>query len=190
MRGAGRGESTAGAGGDRAARFAERMQNMPPEQRERMLERMRQRGFDPTSTAAGGAGASPSTQPTANRPRTAAAPAPPSRPAGATTIDALFGPLPRVESAGRVWLYVNQQLQPLRVRLGISDGQNTELIEGDLQPSAEVVTNVSTGTETRPPATNAFPFGQPGRAGGFPGGGFPAGGGTRTNGGGRGGGAR
>ncbi len=73
----------------------------------------------------------------------------------------------------------------MRLRLGISDGQNTELIEGDLQQGAEVVTNVALGNETRPAATG-FPFGQPGR-GGFPGsGGFggPGGGGNRGGGGG------
>ena len=79
---------------------------------------------------------------------------------GATTIDALFGPLPTVESAGRVWLYVDKQLKPVRVRLGITDGQATELIEGDASRKAiELVTNVTTGTETtRPAATGGFPF--------------------------------
>ena len=105
--------------------------------------------------------------------------------AAATTIDALFGPLPRVETTGRAWLYADKQLKPVRLRLGISDGQNTELIEGDLQQGAEVVTNIALGNDTRPAATN-FPFGQPGR-GGFPGnGGFggPGGGGNRGGGGG------
>jgi hypothetical protein len=93
--------------------------------------------------------------------------------------------LPRVESTGRAWLYVDKQLKPVRLRLGIADGQNTELIEGDLQQGNEVVTNIALGNETRPAATN-FPFGQPGR-GGFPGGGGfggPGGGGNRGGGGG------
>ena len=34
------------------------------------------------------------------------------------------------------------------MRLGISDGQTTELIEGDLQPDTAVVTNITNGTET------------------------------------------
>lgn len=74
----------------------------------------------------------------------------------------------------------------MRLRLGISDGQNTELIEGDLKEGSEVVTNVViAGQSTRPAATAAFPgFGQPQR-GGFPGGGFPGGGGGGARGGGR-----
>jgi len=65
---------------------------------------------------------------------------------------------------------VDKRIKPVQLRLGISDGQATELIEGDLEPGTEVVTNVTTGTETRPTPQGAFPFlGQPGR-GGFPGG--------------------
>src|SRR5262249_11774979 len=120
----------------------------------------------------------------------AAAPAVAARQNGATTIDALFGPLPRVESNGRAWLYVDKQLKPVRLRLGISDGQSTELIEGDLQQGQEVVTNIALANETRPAATNFPPFGQPGRGGFGPGGGFggPGGGGRGPGGGGGGGG--
>ncbi len=71
--------------------------------------------------------------------------------AQATTIDALFGPLPAVETAGRVWVYENGGLRPVPVRLGITDGQGTELLAGDLSEGAEVVTVVNTGTtEARP----------------------------------------
>jgi hypothetical protein len=171
-------------------RYAARLQNMTPEERTQRLQRMRERGFDPT--AAGGRGAAPNGGTNAGtdgppRGRGAApaksSPAPASassRAGGATTIDALFGPLPRVESTGRAWLYVEKQLKPVRLRVGISDGQNTELIEGDLQQGTELVTNVALATTTtRPPATN-FPFGQPGRGpGGFPGGGGFGGGGNR-----------
>ena len=106
---------------------------------------------------------------------------------GATNIDALFAPLPSVETAGRVWLYVNNQLKPVRVRIGISDGQASELIEGDVPEGTEVVTNVITGAETRPAAAaGGFPLlGQQPR-GGFPQGGFPQGGGGNPGGGGRG----
>jgi hypothetical protein len=101
----------------------------------------------------------------------------------ATTIDALFGPLPIVESTGRVWLHINSQLKPVRVRLGISDGQFTELIEGELEPGVELVTNVNTGEDVRPSAVGGFPFGQPNRGGGaFPGRGGGGGGGGRGGG--------
>jgi hypothetical protein len=88
---------------------------------------------------------------------------------GATTFDGLFAPLAPVEAVGRVWLYVDNQLEPVRVRVGVSDGQNSELIEGDLQEGTEVVTNVLTGGETRPAAGGAGAF--PGLGRGFPGGG-------------------
>jgi hypothetical protein len=40
------------------------------------------------------------------------------------------------------------------VRLGISDGQRTELIAGDVSEGVEVVTAVTTGeSTTRPPAS-------------------------------------
>ena len=91
-----------------------------------------------------------------------------------------------METTGRVWVHADNQLKPVRVRLGISDGQNTALIEGDVQQGAALVTNVNTGTETTRPAMQAFPpFVQPqGGRGGFGGGSF-GGGGNRGGGGGR-----
>ena len=68
-----------------------------------------------------------------------------------------------------MWVYADNQLKPLRVRLGITDGQSTELLEGEaMHEGMELVTNVTTGNETvRPATTNAFPgFGQPQRFGG------------------------
>jgi hypothetical protein len=171
---------------------------MTPEERTQRLQRMQERGFDPNARGSqGGRGAAPSAANGGGSQRGRGAPSDvPSKAVaaatknGATTIDALFAPLPRAESNGRVWLYSDKQLKPLRLRLGISDGQSTELIEGDLQQGAEVVTNFALGNETRPAATN-FPFGQPGR-GQFPGGGGfggPGGGGRGGGGGGRGGGS-
>jgi HlyD family secretion protein len=188
MPGADRGtaESAADGRGGRG-RLAERLQNMSPEQREQLLKRMRDRGFDPAaagdSTGRGGRpaggrsgngrGGGPS--PAAGLPAAA-------RASGATTIDALFGPLPVVETTGRVWRYTDKQLEPQRVRLGVTDGQATELIDGNVAEGDLLVTNISVGSDTRPAATGGFPFGQPGR-GQFPGGGFP-GGGNRGGGGG------
>jgi HlyD family secretion protein len=188
-RGGGSGRGGSGGGGGRGGGdSASRTQNLSPEERDQRLQRMRDRGFDPTAGGNGaapqrGRGAAPAGAP-AGAPTAAAA----ARANGATTIDALFGPLPRVESTGRAWLYADKQLKPVRLRLGISDGQNTELIEGDLQQGTDVVTNVALGNETRPAATN-FPFGQPNR-GGFGPGGFGGGpGGRGGGGGGRGGGS-
>ena len=95
----------------------------------------------------------------------------------AETIDALFAPLPVVESRGRAWLYIDKQLKPVNLRLGISDGTNTEVIGGELPETAEVVIGVTGlgATRTGPtPGGTGNPF-QPGR-GGF-GGGPPGGGG-------------
>jgi HlyD family secretion protein len=79
---------------------------------------------------------------------------------GAKTVDALFGPLDIAETDGRVWVHENGQLKPVAVRLGVSDGQNTELLAGDLPAGAAVVTNVITGAEasTRPNAAGSGLF--------------------------------
>lgn len=149
-----------------------RLEGLSPEERDQMIRRMRARGGDPSVPRnAGGRGRGNAQAP--NTPQLAA------RANGATTIDALFGPLARVETAGRVWLHVDNQLKPVGVRLGISDGQNTELIEGDLQQGTALVTNVNTGAETTRPAMQTFPpFVQPqGGRGGFGGGGTRGGGG-------------
>ncbi len=62
----------------------------------------------------------------------------------------LFGPLPQVETRGRAWLWVNKQLKSVPLRLGISDGTYTEVIDsGGLDASAEVVVNLITGLEPR-----------------------------------------
>ena len=103
---------------------------------------------------------------------------------GATTIDSLFGPLPVVESRGTAWQYENKQLKAIRLRLGVSDGTFTEVLnESDVPANAEVVTSMTTGLEQRNQNQNQGnnPLmgpqrGQPGR-GGPGGGGFGGGGG-------------
>src|SRR5450756_2379225 len=61
-----------------------------------------------------------------------------------------FGPLPARISTGRAWLWLagQKQLKAVRLRLGITDGQYTELLEGDLQAGADLVTAVTLGTES------------------------------------------
>jgi hypothetical protein len=159
------------------------MASMTPEERERFIERMRARGFTPpaggqmtdTPMRAGG-GQGPRQQGKA-APATRAAAAPATA-ANATTFDALFGPLTQTETFGQVWLNADGKLQRVRLRLGISDGQQTELIQamdGELKDGTDVVTNVITGSvrQTTTPAGGAFP----GLGGGRQGGGFPRGGG-------------
>lgn len=192
------GQAAGATGNDRRGRFAERMQNMSPDEREAAMARMRERGIDPSNPPSfgrggfgGGQGApggpgrvgrgaqATDVQGTANGGRRGASqpPAANDTTGGATTIDALFAPLPRTETFGRAWVYLENKLQPLRLRLGITDGQTTELIEGDVKDGQEVVTNVVIAGQTTRPATTAFPgFGGPGGRQGFPGGGFQGGG--------------
>jgi HlyD family secretion protein len=183
-----------GAGGGRrggSGNFAERLANMTPEDRERFMEQMRARGVtlpaDGQNVAApqGGRGQGARAQ---NQAQTAKPAGAPSRAqGGATTFDALFGPLPPTESFGQVWLHQEGKLQRLRLRLGITDGQQTELIQamdGELREGTDVVSNVTIGAVRQaatPPPTNAFPGLDGGRRG-FGGGGFPGGGGGRGGG--------
>jgi HlyD family secretion protein len=98
---------------------------------------------------------------------------------GATTIDALFGPLPQVESRGRAWLFLDKKLKPINLRLGVSDGTFTEVLSGELEQGQEVVTSMVTGLEPKgntPGGNNANnPLMGPQRGG--PGGRGPGGGG-------------
>ena len=97
-----------------------------PRSRQQFIARMKERGGDTSAfEAATHAGAR-----RAKRRRSAAQ---------AQTIDALFAPLPVVESRGRAWLFIDKQLKPVTLRLGISDGTYTELLSDELQENTEVV---------------------------------------------------
>jgi len=91
----------------------------------------------------------------------------------ADTIDALFAPLPPVESRGRVWTFTDKQLKPVDVHLGITDGTFTELLDAaSLSADAQVVTGM-TGLTPRAqaaPAAAGNPFQQQGGRGGGRGG--------------------
>jgi len=146
---------------EQQARFNERMQSLSPEERARAMERFAGRG--------GNAGRGSQQLPN----RTIAGSG------NAESIDALFAPLQFPETRGRVWLRVNGQLQAVPVRLGITDGTNTELIQdasAALQIGQEVVTAVNIGTAAQSAAGRSplMPGGMGGRGGGpmpMPGGG-------------------
>ena len=133
---------------ERRRRMEERMAQMTPEEREQFQARMRERQAQGGSGAGqgqpgqqGGARAAQPQQQQNQSKLTAS---------NASTIDSLFGPLPSVETRGRVWLYINKQLKPINLRLGISDGTWTEVLDpNELQPGTEVVTNVATGMESQ-----------------------------------------
>ncbi len=97
---------------------------------------------------------------------------------GATTIDSLFAPIQVQETRGTAWQYENKQLKMLRLRLGVSDGTFTEIVnESEVPPTAEVVTSMTTGLEQRNTNQNQQnnPLMGPQRGG--PGGRGPGGGG-------------
>jgi HlyD family secretion protein len=133
--GGGQGEHRSGGGGGRGgfdpARMMDRFKSMSPDEQQQFIARLRDRGQD---TSAFEKELKKSAPPVKSKYG-----APPS----AQTIDALFAPLPTVESRGRAWLFMDRQLKPVNLRLGISDGTNTELLSSELQPNLEVVTSVT-----------------------------------------------
>ena len=146
-----------GGGGRGGAAMLERFKSMTPEAQQQFLARMKERGGDTSAFEA-------ARPPAAKAARSSAAPA------QAQTIDALFAPLPVVESRGRAWLYIDNQLKPVMLRLGISDGTHTELIAEELQETAEVVTAVTgltpaRGTPTQGGSGNPLMPGRGGRGG-------------------------
>jgi hypothetical protein len=178
-----------------------RMAAMSPEERkafeERRAARMAQGGGQGAPGQGGGRGGAGMGQNAQNAPNggaqgrrdisrgmTASITAGPTHKSGATTIDALFGPLPEVETRGRAWLYIDKKLKPINLRLGVSDGTFTEVLSGELQQGQEVVTSMVTGLEPKSatPAGGANannPLMGPQRGGGGGGGRGPGGGGGR-----------
>ena len=162
-RGAGRGRGDFNFGGgpgdpEQRRQLQERMQNMSPEEREAMIRQFGGRGGN--RSGRGGPGGAPSRRAATDQEATV-----PATERGATTIDALFGPLPPTESTGRLWVYDGVELTAARVRLGITDGSFTELLSGSVKVGAELVTGVITSNEGPSqsrggPAANPFmPFG-------------------------------
>jgi hypothetical protein len=136
----------------------ERFKTMSADEQKQFIARMKERGGDTAAFEAAMSDAS------AKKPSTA-------QQGQATTIDALFAPLPQVESRGRAWLFIDRELKPVNLRLGISDGTYTEVLSTELPDTAEVVTGVTglTPTRTTPQPTgsgNPFTPGRGGRPGG------------------------
>ncbi len=131
-----------GGGGGRGfdpARMMERFKGMSPDDQKAFIARMKDRGQD-TSLFEKELPAAAKTPAKGKGAVTAQ---------GAQTIDALFAPLASVESRGRAWLFMDHQLKPVNLRLGITDGTNTELLSGELQQNMEVVTGVTGLSPTR-----------------------------------------
>ncbi|MFM8535572.1 MAG: efflux RND transporter periplasmic adaptor subunit [Acidimicrobiia bacterium] len=148
--GGGGGRGGAGGGPEFQARMLERFKTMSGDEQQQLLARMKERGGDTSAFDA-------ALTPAATRERAPQA----------QTIDALFAPLPVVESRGRAWLSINGQLKAVNLRLGVSDGTYTEVISAqELPETAEVVTGVTGLAPTRalPQQQQGNPF-APGRGG-------------------------
>lgn len=163
--GGGGGFGGGGGGGapdpERMRQFQERLAQMTPEEREQFEARRAARGGG--GGGFGGGGARPSRG--ARRPaNSSSSPNVPTVERGATTIDALFAPLPVTETAGRVWMMEEGQLQEVSVRLGVTDGTATELLGGvrsdtPLSAGATLVTNVTTPDNgPSPPGAGGSPL--------------------------------
>lgn len=153
---------------ERRQQLRERLAQMPPGERAAFLERLKARGVDVTGLEPGASQPAAPQAPGGQRGRPAvaaqsAAPGPAARPAPGTTaapgspgtpatFDALFGPLPVTESVGRAWVYAEGQLRPVRLRLGVTDGTHTEVLEGEVTEGLPLVTNVAI---TQAAASNA-----------------------------------
>jgi hypothetical protein len=85
-------------------------------------------------------------------------------------IARLFAAIPAVATTGRIWIYVDHQLKPVTVRLGITDGTFTEVIGNDVPESTQIVTGITGLGTARPQAAAATgnPF-QANQRGGGPG---------------------
>jgi hypothetical protein len=148
----------------------ERFKTMSPEEQQQFIARMKERGRDTSAfeaPAKGGARPAAGTADKQGPPRAKGG-----APASAETIDALFAPLPTIESRGRAWLFMNRQLKQVDLRLGISDGTNTELLSPDLQEDTQLATGVTGlgATRTLPGQSGSGNPLMPGGRG--PGGGF------------------
>ena len=156
----------------------ERFKSMSPDEQKQFIARMKERGMDASAFERSGAGPVPARGTSPEPGRGTSSPAAALKPKygtiqSAQTIDALFAPLPTVESRGRVWLFMDHQLKPVNVRLGITDGTNTELLSGELQQNIEVVTGVTglSTTRAQPQGGSGNPLMPGGRGpGGFGGG--------------------
>ncbi len=106
----------------------ERIQSMTPEQRAEFFAARRAQG----GGGPGGFGGGPGGRGGPGGPRRPAnrnaGPAIPAVERGARTIDALFSPIEVEETAGRVWVMDGDELSPVEVRLGVTDGTATELM--------------------------------------------------------------
>jgi len=100
--------------------------------------------------------------------------APPVPLESADKIDELYAPMQTPEQTVSVWLYddATNELTEKRVRIGISDGQFSQLVEGDIKVGDQVVSNIIIpAAQQAAQQQNIFNQGGGGGRGGFGGGG-------------------
>ena len=172
---------------ERQKRLQERLAQMTPEQRQQWEQRRQQfqaqGGSGGGRGGFGGRGGSGQQAQSGNRGAVASSSKPQTmiekvaEANNATTIDALFGPIVIPETRGRAWLYVDGKLQPVSLRLGVTDGTYTEVLNDTaLHEGQDVVTAIVVPDAAKPGTTNNNANGNPlmpqrrGGPGGFRGG--------------------
>ena len=132
---------------ERRQRMMEPIEQMSPEERQEFFTRMRER----RATDGPEVSASPGSRPPTALRRLETADDGATVPAverGAGTIDALFAPIEVEETTGRVWILEGGRLLGVRVRVGVTDGATSELLDvlgrspmADGSPAAPSITN-------------------------------------------------
>ena len=159
--GGGGGQGRGGRGGDPAQRMAQ-FKAMSPDEQQQFIARLKSRGQDTSAFEA--ATTKPAAAKSANA-KNAAPVSPLFQPKygssqSGETIDALFAPLVPVVTPARLWIYVDKQIKPVNVQLGITDGAFTELVSNELTQNTELVTTV-TGVGAARPLPGAAATGNP-----------------------------
>lgn len=183
----GRGGGGAGTGGGTATGTGTgfgnsgNLSSLTPEQRQAMMDRFGRNG------GGRGGGRGNRTQQPSN---VVTGPVIPMTERNADKIDELYEAMPSSVSPGQVWTWdeAKKELKQINIRLGITDGQFSELLNGDVQVGQEIVTGVVLPLSQRPQnnnSNNPLMGPQRGNPGGF---GGPGGGGGGRGGGGGGGG--
>jgi hypothetical protein len=113
-------------------------------------------------------------------------------PLEADRIDELFQPTPTRVVPGTVWTWdeAKKELKSIRVSTGLTDGQFSELRQGDLTVGQQLVTSIIVPQTAAQRQQSIFGQQPGGRGGGLQPGGLPGGGGGFGGGGNQGGGAR
>ena len=142
------GRGGGGAGANSGAGFGNsgNMSSLTPEQRQAMMDRYNRGGG---AGGGGGGGRGNRTQQASN---VVTGPVIPMTERNADKIDDLYEAMPSSVSPGQVWTWdeAKKELKQINIRLGITDGQFSELLNGDVQVGQQIVTGVVLPLSARP----------------------------------------